>query len=180
MGPRERDHAGADPNRIAAMGNSAGGHLAALLGTYPPGDVPADGPPTEPARDPISAQVDAVVDFYGPTDLAALSASSKHAAGPIRQFLGTTPDANPDRYTAASPVTYVNSHDPATLIVQGTADDVVTPTQSSEFAADLTAAGVPNRLILIRGVGHGFGLQVNGMNLLNTVNAFLSTAFNRG
>ncbi len=64
---------GVDPSRIAALGESAGGHLAALLGT-----------------DPGSAdsRVQAVVDFYGPTDLSTLEARSPDAGVAIRQYLG--------------------------------------------------------------------------------------------
>ena len=74
------------------MGESAGGHLAALLGTDPPDPAGA-----------TSAKVQAVVDFFGPSDLAALSAQSPGAAGPIRQMLGASPDQDPTLAADASP-----------------------------------------------------------------------------
>lgn len=158
-----RGHAGAigaDPGRIAAMGESAGGHLAAMLGT----DLEAS---------TTSARVQAVVDFYGPSDLAALVASSRAAAGPIRQFLGATPAQAPALYAAASPVAHVSPGDPPFLIVQGSADTVVTPSQSRELSARLTWAGVWNRLVIVPGAAHGFGLR---RGLLGEVAAFLKGA----
>ncbi len=157
-----RSHAinlGANPNKIAAMGESAGGHLAALLGTN------AD----------ASAKVQAVVDFYGPSDLATLEHLSPNASLPIRQYLGATPTQNPARYADASPITHVSADDSPFLIVQGTADPVVVPSQSRAFAARLSAVGVLNRLVMVRGAGHGFGLQVGGLNLLSQVDNFLTS-----
>jgi acetyl esterase/lipase len=163
-----RSHAtdlGANPNKIAAMGASAGGHLAALLGTD-----------TTPTSSDVSAKVQAVVDFYGPTDLAALQSESKDASGAIHQFLGTTPAQDPALYAAASPISHVSASDPPFLIVQGTVDPVVVESQSSKLAATLSAAGVPNQLVMIPGAGHGFGLKVGGHNLLSQVDQFLSAS----
>ena len=158
-----RVHAGeidADPSRIAAMGASAGGHLASMLGT----DLETSS---------SSARVQAVVDFYGPSDLASLDATSPAASGAIRQYLGAANDHNPAIFADASPVTHVSAGDPQFLIVQGTADTVVTPAQSQELAAKLSGSGVRNRLVIVPGAIHGFGLR---HGLLNEVTRFLATA----
>ena len=149
-----------DPSRIAAIGESAGGNLAALLGTEPP----------------AAARVAAVVDFFGPTDLARLARESPAAAGAVTQFLGGSAAEVPDRDAAASPVDHVTPGAAPMLLVQGTADPVVPPDQSEELAAALAAAGVPERLVLVPGAGHGFGLRVGGLDLLPDVVAFLDAA----
>ncbi len=90
-----------NPDRIAALGASAGGHLASLLGTDP-GSKP-DGMPTG---------VSAVIDFYGPTDLIGLARRSQrpkrgprsarrtphHPSGTRRRRL-----AHPPRFPRRSP-----------------------------------------------------------------------------
>lgn len=147
------------------MGESAGGHLAALLGTFPASD-----------DSPVSSRVQAVVDFYGPTDLSSLEAVSREASGPIRQFLGGAPAALSASYEDASPIRHVTSDDPPTLIVQGSADTVVVPSQSVKFARALSRAGVRNRLIIVPGGIHGFGLRVGRRNLTSVVADFLESA----
>ena len=161
------------------MGDSAGAHIALLLGTYPSGPVLTDAPPGGPSADPnpVSDKVDAVVDFYGPTDLTALYNESRSAVLPyFDTFLGGPPSLYPGRYTAASPVTYVNSGDPPVLIVQGLADDTNLPSQATELDAALTTAGVPHQLITISWATHGFGLNLPGFNLTGDVANFLDAA----
>ena len=136
---------GIDPNRIAAWGDSAGGQLVSLLGTAvnsPTWDI-------GPYRDQ-SSQVDAVVDEFGPTDLTA-SGWPHYTSEMIRTVFGAS---NPV-LRAASPLTYVAPGDPPFLILQGTADQIVPPTQSEQLAGALRSAGVPVSLVMVQGGRHG-------------------------
>ena len=168
---------GADPDRIAAMGESAGGHLAELLGTYPDEPVNPDGPPWDSdARnsvDAISARVEAVVSFYGPSDLADLDARSPLASGRIRRFLGASPDRAPGRYEAASPINHVTPDDPPMLLIHGSADTLVSPSQSVAMKRKLNSEGVPARLVIVPGAPHGFGLHTSGRDLGRLIARFL-------
>lgn len=152
-----------DPTRVAAMGESAGGHLAAMLGSDP-GPANADG---------VTSRVEAVVDFFGPTNLAALYQESVTAAPAVVQYLGGTPSELPNLYADASPINHVSHASAPTLIVQGGSDTVVPPEQSAEFAQALDTAGVTHEFVTIPGATHGFGLQVKGRDLRPTVLQFL-------
>lgn len=149
-----RAHAGRfhlDPQRMGALGDSAGGHLAVVLGTR---DLEA-----APAR---SSHVQCVVDFYGPTDLTVvapagpLSDVQKYALGVMKDFLGGTREQNPAAYRAASPLFDVSARSAPTLIIQGMDDTLVPPDQSERLADALRAAGVEAVLALMYKQGHGF------------------------
>ena len=121
------DRYGLDRNRIAAWGASAGGHLAALLGTG--GGLAAledlsQGHPGE------SSRVQAVVDWFGPADYRLADAQQQLTAALL---LGCPIALCPDKAALASPVSHVDGADPPFLIQHGTADRVV-PIDHSESA----------------------------------------------
>lgn len=149
-----------DAGRIAAMGESAGGHLAALLGTRP--------------ADSSVPRVRAVVDFYGPVDLEKIPIESPSADIAVRQFLGTSFDQDRARYEDASPVHWVSPASAPALIVQGTNDWLVPVSQSETLAAALGRAGVNHRLVLVPGGNHGFRFSAGRMNLVPIVADFLA------
>jgi len=152
-----RTHAtelGIDPDRIAAMGDSAGGQLVSLLGTAP-GQAQWSGGPDATT----SARVDAVVDEFGPSDLSATD-WPRATVKMIHTVFGSYPGSGDPTLKAASPLTYVAAGDPPFLIVQGTRDGVVPENQSVALAARLRGAGDPVDLMLVDRGGHG--LQTPG------------------
>lgn len=149
-----------DPDRIAVMGGSAGGHLA-LMVAYT--SSVAELEPAEPYPG-LSNRVRAVVDMYGPTNLLTRQTtdSSGTPTGRIRldsHLLSTAGEEDPEGWSFASPVTHVRSDSPPTLILHGSADTTVDRDQSTALAAALARAGVPHRLVLLPGVGHTFDLE---------------------
>ncbi len=151
-----------DPNRIVAMGESAGGNLAELLGTDPGTSASA---------------VDAVIAFSAPSDLFSLHARSPLAGLAAAQFLGGLPRQVPSEYSAASPIDHVAPGDPPMFLVHGRSDPVVPVRQSRKMAAALAAAGVPHQLALVPG-GHALDFPVHFRNLTHHLLEFLSATWN--
>lgn len=143
-----------DPDRIAAMGFSAGGHLAAMLATAP--DV--DGLDGQCPFTDESPSVQAAVAFFAPFDLRPGEHIGPGTRAVIANFLGNRAERDPLRAALASPRTHVDASDPPMLLVHGLADATVHPDQSRRMHQTLAGAGVPATLLEVpRGV-HGFGL----------------------
>ncbi len=146
-----------DPDHIGAWGHSAGGHLAALLGTSGGvAELEGDGD-----NSTFSSRVQAVCDMSGPTDLLRLvsetQGSSDRAKSTIEQFLGGSLEQNKAKAIAASPISYISKDDPPFLVIHGENDLSIPVSQGEVFVEKLKAAGVDATLDVAEGRGHGVG-----------------------
>jgi acetyl esterase/lipase len=140
-----------DPDHIGVWGASAGGHLVALLGTT--GDV-KDLEGTGGNLDQ-SSRVQCVVDWFGPTDLAAMGKQADKPGTPVAQLIGGPVQENKEKARKASPLSYVSKDSAPFLIMHGDQDNVVPLAQSEVLAKALKKAGVEVKLQVVEGDGHG-------------------------
>lgn len=141
-----------DPDHIGAMGQSAGGHLALMLGLA--SDKDRFGPDDEPQAGE-SARVQAVVNYFGPGDMASKEWSALANRRFIVPFLGGTPAERPEEYRKASPITYVTRDAAPILTLQGDKDTTVPMPMAVELHKKLDAVGAKNKLVIFKGLGHG-------------------------
>jgi acetyl esterase/lipase len=141
-----------DKDRIGAVGFSAGAHLSMMLGAMDKDD----GLEGEGGNPEQSSKVNAVVAWFGPTDLT--SSDWPDRSGKILvNFLGGSRQDKPEVFKRASPITYVNPGDAPMLLIHGTKDVLVPWAQATAMADALTKSGVYGRVDLILGAGHGWG-----------------------
>jgi acetyl esterase/lipase len=143
-----------NPNRVAAVGISAGGHLAEMLGLG--SNVSGlDGTCSVTGN---LATVTAVVAFAGPSDLRKSSYFTSMSLPSVTGLLGGKPESFPTTARLASPLAHVTAGDPPVLLVHGSQDPVVPPLHSSRLNSTLHSAGDRATLVTLSGVGHN--LQV--------------------
>lgn len=177
-----------DPSRFAAAGSSAGGHLAALAGTSAGVASLED---LSLGNAGVSSRVQAVIDWYGPTDLSQMDtqllaqgcgegrANHDAANSAESRLLGCAlPTCDPALLAAVDPVTYVDAMDPPFMILHGDLDCVVPTAQSRLLRDALVAAGRCPRLGTVIGAGHG-GPAWTSPEVQATSLTFLRTVFGR-
>ncbi len=125
-----------DPDRIAVIGGSAGGHLSMMIG-YSAGDPELEG--TGGWADTSSA-VRAVVTLYGPVDFTTPYGRTHETT---TSYINRSYEEAPQLYEQCSPLFHLDANDPPTLIFQGTLDDLVPVTQADRLAERLEELGVP-------------------------------------
>ena len=141
-----------DPDHIGAIGFASGGHLACLLGVTDKGD----GLEGTGGQADQSSRIQAVVSFFGPSDLAADDWGLDVTAKNLIPLLGGTLEAKAEAYRKASPLTYAGKNAAPLLIFHGSDDKMVPVEQSRKLADKITEAGGSARLMVLRGEGHGF------------------------
>ena len=176
-----------DPEKVAVWGDSAGGNLASMIGTT--ADVTAlNGDNAE--NEAYSANVQAVVDWFGPLDFLKMDeqfvaagitpafGKTSSETSPESQYIGQLITIDPELTSQANPETYITNLNadtaPSFLIQHGTADANVPTQQSIDFAALLAKAIGEDKvtLELLEGAGHGTEEFTNADNL-DTVFSFL-------
>ena len=145
---------GIDPNRVAAFGDSAGGHLAAALGTCRGFDDPQD-------DRKVSAVPDAMVLCNPILDMTEGSWIKFVIGGPAMAKNAPAADLHPtDAQTklaqALSPRFQIKHGQPPAILMHGTADRVVNPQQAQDFADADKKAGNRCDLVWMEGSGHAF------------------------
>ena len=173
---------GYDASKVAIAGSSAGGHLVALVGTtngHPDleGDVGEHGDQ--------SSDVQAIVDYYGPTNfLTILKQSTPHGLGvripALQLLLRSQPEDVPDLARLASPVFHVDANDPPLLMIHGDQDPQVPINQSHELHGAYQSAGREEqvRFEVIHGGLHG-GEKFYDAKRMKLVADFLEPALGR-
>lgn len=157
-----------DPDRFGVWGSSAGGHLVAWLGaaggvgptTFGNTTMDLEGA-TGGNLDP-SSRVQAVVDWYGPTDLLFMKMypsgiDHEAANSPEGNLLGGPVPENPERVAMVNPISFLSPDDPPFLLMHGTVDNSVPFHQSELLYRALVNRGLVATFTPILDAGHGGG-----------------------
>lgn len=151
---------GVNKDKLGITGASAGGHLSLTMGTQ-------GGPGDPDAKDPVnreSSAVQAVACFFPPTDFLNYGKPGEDAVGvgilkDFKSGFGPRSDTAEGRQALGkeiSPIYFVSSNLPPTLIIHGDADKLVPIQQAETFVQRARDAGAKARLIVKDGQAHGW------------------------
>lgn len=160
-----------DTRFVGITGNSSGGHLSAMMGftggveTYTVGSTTVSIEGAFGDYKDQSSRVDAVVDWYGPTNFLVMDScgsNMNHDAidSPESTLVGGLIQENKEMCALANPVTYIDEDDPPILILHGDADLTVPHCQSVLLHDAVQAEGARSKLIIVPGAGHGPGMHI--------------------
>jgi pectinesterase len=168
---------GVDPTAIGAIGHSAGGHLTALLATS--GGVKELEGATGTPEDSQSSAIQAAVAMGAQSDFDGEQHIRENDKDPEKlkmwaTFLGGSYHAVPERYHAASPLTYLDVSDPPLYFIAGETDTESTRAETTRHR--LFALGVPTGLTVIQGTGHNvFANKAMFDQVVRTAGEFFTT-----
>lgn len=141
-----------DPNKIAVIGSSAGGHLALLTAlSSNHTELDQGGLYTD-----VPCNIACVVDMYGIPDVRVWGGSA---------FIDVDKSQKPEVWALASPITHLSGSAPPMLVIHGDRDEVVDVQQSIDFVNTLKEMKLEHQFVIVKGGGHGFDLQPPQMDL---------------
>lgn len=148
---------GYNANKIGILGSSAGGHLVALMGVTN-GNAQLEGDLGD--FDDQSSDVQAIVDYFGPTNfLTILPQSTPHGLSvrvpALQLLLGDRPERTPELAKLASPVFHVDDNDPPLLLIHGDQDPQVPINQSHELHGKYKQHDLDVTFEVLHGAAHG-------------------------
>ena len=163
-----------NPEHIGVVGFSAGGHLAAMLGVA----AEKDGLEGTGGNPGVSSRVQAVVNFFGPTDFTTRDWPRDLETEVLEPFLGGSFADRADIYRKASPISYVTQDAAPFLFFHGSDDRLVPVNQSIRLGEKLKSAGVPAEVNVLAGENHRFS-DANNQKAMRRMLDFLDARLKR-
>jgi acetyl esterase/lipase len=168
---------GGDPDFIALTGGSAGGHLASLAALTP------NEPAFQPGFEDADTTVQAVAPYYGIYDFTDLDNMHEIVLPFLERFVMKARYADePERFTAASPISYVHRDAPPFFVLHGEKDELIPSGQARAFCAALQAAGAATvSYAELANAHHAFDITptVRSRLTANAVADFLGVVYGR-